>query len=157
MDSKRRAVLAAVLAALAVPATATAHRRPDPTATALQAAMRYWHAKPCGGRIPVIRERALPTSAYASGAGQPVLESGEGTASAWWEPGTCTIHLNAAVWTVEAVRQNYQQFCDTITHEVGHMPPLDHPDAGQSDPRSIEYPVLSMENYNAVPECRPRP
>lgn len=49
---------------------------------------------------------------------------------------------------------SFQWFCDAMTHEVGHL--FGELDAGQTNPFSITYPLLSTTspNLNSVPECR---
>ena len=61
-----RLFVAAVLCALALPATAGAAKRvkaPSPLTAASAVGGRYWGATPCGGKIKVLAQRPLPAGA----------------------------------------------------------------------------------------------
>jgi hypothetical protein len=128
----------------------------DPITLALKLGERYWRVKPCGGRITVTSSETQPVDPEG-GVAQASLENGSGIAQAWTDDATCTIILNANEWPSWKVdRLNFHWFCDMMTHELGHLPPLNHGDDGQTNPKSIEYPHLEpgTPNFNSVPECR---
>ena len=73
----------------------------------------------------------------------------------WTEVQRCTITINASLWpSWHQDDENFQWFCDAMTHEVGHL--FGHLDSGQTNPASITYPFLdrTSPNFNSVPECR---
>jgi len=155
------------LRALLLPATAEAHGRhftshgpsTNPTALALAAAESYWHAKPCGGTI------TLAVATAPSLQQLPAVEGNDegGNVSAWstWSnPGGppaddtgCVITLNRQDWpNWKVMDENYQEYCDVMTHEVGHF--LGYEDEATTNPESIEYPIIGYENMDSVPQCR---
>jgi hypothetical protein len=125
----------------------------DPIALALDFAERYWHGPPaCGTPTIVVSSHQLPNSAYESTSGP---EPAGSVVEMWTEPLKCTITINAAVW--ESWHQDdefFQWFCDSMTHEVGHL--FGHLDSGQTNASSITYPFLdgTSPNFNSVPQCR---
>jgi hypothetical protein len=162
------APLAAVLL-LATPQVAVGHGRghkPHPTTTdpvtlAVKLAEAYWHAKPCEGKITLSVVPPLPVSEVSVGQSASEATEGEETMVQAWvnlPSATCVIYVpEGGLWSNwEGGDESFQWFCDTIVHEIGHFPPLNHEDEGQTNPRSIEYPIIEpgSPNYNAVPECR---
>lgn len=120
----------------------------NPVTLAVQLAERYWHIKPCSGHIQIEANEA-----------QPSLVEGPrfGPALMWAHVGSCTFTIDTHYWPSWQYDDAYfQWFCDGVVHELGHLAPLDHSDIGQTDPASIEYPLLepSSANYSSVPECR---
>lgn len=106
--------IAALTAILAVAFSAPAQAR-SPYTDALKAAATYWAASPEGAR-------ALPCD------GEPTLETVvkpvdvPENAIAWTEHPICTIWLNQAYWPSErAEKANFLLFCQSITHELGHL------------------------------------
>jgi hypothetical protein len=147
-------VVALLLLAPAAAAAHAAHHRPvhhpttDPVTLAISLAERYWRVKPCGGNITV---EASTT--------QPALVEGQhfGPALMWATVGSCAFTIDTYYWpSWEYDDIWFHWFCDGITHELGHLAPLDHSDVGQANPASIEYPLLEpgSANFDAVPECR---
>jgi hypothetical protein len=125
--SKRIALLIAALA-LAVPADALAHR-PAPIPAALARAVAYW-GRPLPCHVTVRAVASLPEED-----------------TAFTLRASCTIELNAPYWggTLGEAYTSWTEFCQTITHEVGHL--LGH---GHSiDPRSVMYPRLTERNVPA--------
>ncbi len=124
------------------------HTTSDPVALAIQAAERYWGVEPCNGRVAIETSETQPTD---------VEGAHFGPAQMWAHLGSCAFTIDTYYWpSWEYDDYNYQWFCDGITHELGHLAPLDHSDVGQHDPASIEYPLLEpgSANYASVPECR---
>lgn len=159
---RRLALALTVATCLLAPVTAGAHAATDPVALAVARAEAYWHAMPCAGRVGFTSRATVPAqlevepASYASSATSPMWSSWQTadgpqgyTAPAY----DCLTTVNAKVWpNWHAMDVDFQEFCDEVTHEVGHF--LGHPDAGQTEPASIEYPFLGLANFNAVPECR---
>jgi hypothetical protein len=177
-----RLLLTAVLASLVVPASAGAYSRrtppppaspthghtatararahrptqtptSDPVALSLVLAEQYWHGvPPCGVPKIVTRAHELARSDYET------ITSSEpkgSVAEMWTEVQNCTITINAAIWpSWHEDDEFFQWFCDSMTHEVGHL--FGHLDSGQTDPSSITYPFLdgTSPNFNSVPACR---
>jgi hypothetical protein len=142
---------------LAFPAAAIARKPPpttNPVTVAVARAEAYWQAKPCGGKFTITEGH--PPAALEGGVAQPSLEDGGAEAQAWTDVASCSITLNVNQWRHATEALNFHWFCDLVTHELGHLPPLDHLDDGQADPASIEYPLLEpgTPNFNSVPQCR---
>jgi hypothetical protein len=157
----KRLTLLSVLIGLVVPATSSAHVRrhhvtTDPVALALRAAEIYWKANPCVGTI-LVRIQSPPSIAIAESNGSPILPNEHInfwiTTPVTTDP--CVIYINKSEWpNWRADNEDFQWFCDGITHEIGHF--LGHRDSGQTNPTSIEYPLLEPDtpNFNSVPQCR---
>jgi hypothetical protein len=136
------------------------HPTTDPVTLAVKLAEQYWGATPCDGVITVDSSATVPTQLAGGTAGDAALE--EGQVSDMWStfaPSTslpytgCVTTLDSHIWPGwRKMDLAFQEFCDGITHEVGHF--LGHEDTGQENPDSIEYPVLSLSNFNSVPQCR---
>lgn len=126
---------------------------PDPVALATAVAERYWGAVPCGGQVAVLADSPLlpglsPTTdgwvTFDSSLGPNDLEAPAGTYT------QCTISLAHWRWpTRTAIRSDWNMFCLTVTHEMGHL--LGHPHSPA--PGSVMAPVFIDEA--SVPEiCR---
>jgi hypothetical protein len=133
------------------------HPTTDPVTLALTAAEHYWGGAPCGGAITLKATTAPSLQQLPSQEGN----AEGGTVAAWtvWSgesPSTyadCVITFNSHTWPDwKAMDENYQEYCDEMTHEVGHL--FGHEDEATTDPESIEYPILGYENFNSVAECR---
>lgn len=170
---KRLPFTLALLVCLLLPAGAQAHRRPvhhpttDPVTLALKLAERYWGSAPCNGDVDMTVSTIVPALEETTPYREGLAEGGE---AAMWtafetpngpqdfsDPPSaytdCTITVSLKSWpSWHAADFEFQEYCDEITHEVGHL--FGHDDAGQTNPDSIEYPFLTYVNYNSVPECR---
>jgi hypothetical protein len=146
------------------------HPTTNPVALALRLGERYWGSVPCHGNLHVTSSEQLPPEVS-----DPVInaELREGTTLlfAWTSFDTpagpnrielspsvyidCVVTLNAALWRGWRIDDGeWHWLCDVMTHELGHL--FGHDDEGQTNPKSIEYPLVEpgSPNYNSVPECR---
>jgi hypothetical protein len=164
-----RLAAATLLVALVLPAAAGGHAphgrlaehlTTNPVALAVQLAERYWQATPCHGDMTVTGSATIPgyiDAGPAQGAG-PALAWAGFTATDWTNPATytrCRVFFNLGFWRDWRTEDgNFQWFCDTMTHELGHL--FGHRDDGQTDPSTITYPLLGPDtaNYNSVPQCQ---
>jgi len=168
-----RVLLAGLIAAaLILPATAVAHAssvRPakvssrllaldklatrGPVALATAVAESYWDAVPCGGQIAVLTNLPVPSSlepttdgwvTFNSSLGENDLEAPANTYT------DCTISLAHWQWpTRKSMVADWNMFCLTVTHEVGHL--LGHKHSLR--PGSVMAPVFTSE-ANVPGVCR---
>jgi hypothetical protein len=133
---------------------------PHPVALATVVAERYWGAVPCDGQIAVLADSTLAPGLSPTTDGWVTFDSSLGPNNLEAPASTytrCTISLADWRWpTHEAITSDWNMFCLTVTHEMGHL--LGHPHS--STPRSVMAPVFIDESN--VPEiCRatrpPRP
>lgn len=167
-------VLAAgvLVTALLLPASAGAHtRRPlhphasstaqarrvalssDPVTLAEAVAERYWRAVPCGGQVTVLADMPLVPGLDPTTDGWATFNSSLGPNDLQAPASTytqCTISLAHWHWpTWAAIDSDWNMFCLTVIHEMGHL--LGYPHS--SAPGSVMAPVFTDESN--VPEiCR---
>jgi hypothetical protein len=127
--------------------------RRDPISLALTLAERYWGATPCGGRVAVAADMALPGDLDPSTDAWVTFQSSLGANNLAAPPTTytaCTIALAHWQWpTTPSIRGDWGMFCLTIVHEVGHL--LGH--VHSLVPGSVMAPVFTDES-DVPPICR---
>ena len=162
------ALLTATL--LAVPTTAGAARPSaksqlwakgtTPVRAAATVARRYWGAVPCNGQIRLLIRRPLPSALGPASDAWVTFDSSLGTNNLDAPPSSysnCAITFARWRWPTSAsMREDWDLFCTTMTHELGHL--LGH--AHDAAPGSIM--AAAFTDYSSVPAiCRatrpPRP
>lgn len=159
MPVARLLAVAAVLAGLALPATAAAATPAKPAAlldAAASIAQRYWGAVPCEGRVTIVAFRPLTKGAepgtdawvtFASPLGANDLAAPPAAYS------SCTIAFGRSRWpTTASMREDWDMLCMTMVHELGHL--LGH--AHDTTPGSVMAAVFA--DYSSEPSpCRAGP
>jgi matrixin len=148
--------VAVLVAALVLPATASAaHRTKPPTPMSVAAAVgeRYWGAVPCNGQIQVLAQRPLPTGLDPTTNAWVTFDSPLGANNLAAPAGSyshCTISLARRRWpTAASMRADWGMLCMTMTHELGHLLGRQH----DTTPGSVMAPVFT--DYASEPAaCR---
>jgi hypothetical protein len=155
------AIVAVLLSALTVPSIAVAapsHRTvrakaPRPLSAAAAVAGRYWGAEPCNGKISFLTQRS-PTPGLAAKADAWVTFDSALGANNLVAPASsytnCTMSFSLSRWPTSAsMSQDWDIFCATVIHELGHL--LGHPHA--VTPGSVMAAIFT--DYSNVPvACR---
>jgi len=171
MAPPRVLAAAALVAALAVPATAGAAQRaaenprpavriavspakaPTPLAAAAAVGRRYWGAVPCQGQIKVLAQRPVAAGLAPDSDAWVTFDSPLGAnnlaapASSYTN---CAIAFARWRWPTSAsMREDWDMLCTTMTHELGHLLGRPH----DVTPGSVMAPVFT--DFSSVPPmCR---
>ena len=139
-----------------LPVRRVAHSRSaglDPVVLATAVAERYWGAVPCGGQVAVHAYSPLAAGVDSETDGWVTFNSSlgpnelEAPASTYSE---CAIWLASWHWpTAAAADQDWNMFCLTVIHEMGHLLGYKH----SSVPGSVMAPVFTDES-SVPPICR---
>ena len=96
-----------------------------PVALATAVAEHYWRAVPCGGQIAVLADRRLVPGLDTTTDGWVTFNSSRGANNLDAPAGTytqCTISLAHWQWpTRTAMANDWNMFCLTVIHEMGHL------------------------------------
>jgi hypothetical protein len=148
--------LLAVAASFAFPAAAISAPRAkpiDPVRAAAAVGVSVWGATPCKGRITYRTQRVAPAGLSADADAWVTFNTPLGANNLAAEASTytaCTVSFGRSRWPDTAsMRSDWDMFCLTMTHELGHL--LGH--AHDLTPASIMAPVFT--DYSSEPAaCR---
>ncbi len=117
----------------------------NPAAFATTLAERYWDAVPCGGQVAVLAAQPLAAGTDSTTDGWVSFESSLGANDLQAPASTytaCTISLARWQWPTRTRQAgDWNMFCLTVVHEMGHL--LGHPHS--LAPGSVMAPVFTDE------------
>jgi hypothetical protein len=150
-----RSLLTAVVL-LALPASASAAQRAkpvDPVRAAAAVGVSVWGAVPCQGHISYRTQRARPAILATDADAWVTFDSALGANNLAADPSSytnCTVSFGRSRWPdTGSLREDWDMFCLTMTHELGHL--LGH--THDLTPGSIMAPVFT--DYSSEPAaCR---
>jgi hypothetical protein len=125
----------------------------DPAGLATTLAERYWGSVPCGGRLAVLTDQPLAAGTDATTDGWVTFESSLGANDLQAPASTytaCTVSLAGWQWPTRTRQAaDWNMFCLTVVHEMGHL--LGHPHS--LAPGSVMAAVFTDEQ-NVPAICR---